>query len=300
MAAPTSATYGGFDPGEMCGLLRRACARAGLDGTGAALLRGRTNAVVRLATAPVVVRIARRGTDPAAVADTVAFVRWLMERGFPTVPLHPAPARQPVVVDGHAVTFWTHLPQPGHPPGAAQIAPPLRSLHALAEPPLRPGRLNVPEAIRASLAATASLPDPVVRFLTERLERLTAALRDVGFVLPEGVVHGDAGHHNALHAGGGRAVLCDWDTVAYGQPEWDLAMREVHCRRSGHGPARCREFAAVYGFDVVKWPGFPVLRDLCELKAVTSDARRSARTPAIRAEVERCVAALRRRRSDGT
>lgn len=48
-------------------------------------------------------KIARRGTRVSDVERTVRFVQWLMEQGFPTVPLHPAP-HQPVVIDGHAAT----------------------------------------------------------------------------------------------------------------------------------------------------------------------------------------------------
>jgi hypothetical protein len=62
-------------------VLEVACAKAGLDCTDAVLLRGHTNAVIRLIRDPVVVKIARRGTRPSEVARTVQFVRWLMGQG---------------------------------------------------------------------------------------------------------------------------------------------------------------------------------------------------------------------------
>lgn len=292
MRAPETITFGGFDETQLHDVLDRACAQVGLDSAGAIRLRGHTNAVVRLITAPVVVKIARRGSDETAVARTVAFVRWLMAQNFPTVPLHPV-AEQPVVVDGHAVTFWSYLPQPDHPVSASQLAEPLHELHNLANPPVRLKRLSVVEAIRGSLAATACLPQQTLRFLTERAERLADELAQITFMLPEGIVQGDPQHRNALHTEGGRTVLCDWDTVAYGQPEWDLVTIEIHCRRFGHGLAHYGEFAATYGVDVSRWPGYRVLRDLRELRMITTNARKAAHSPGTLAEVERRIAGLR-------
>jgi hypothetical protein len=88
-------------------------------------------------------------------------------------------------------------------------------------------------------------------------------------------------------------VLCDWDTVAYGQPEWDLATVEIHCRRFGHGPAHYRQFATAYGVDISQWPGYHVLRDLRELRMITTNARKAADAPGTLAEVERRISGLR-------
>ncbi|WP_411144704.1 hypothetical protein [Streptomyces sp. x-80] len=98
MTAPAP-THGGFEIAELHHVLNRACSAVELDATGAQLLRGHTNAVVRLATAPVVIKVARRGSKFENVQRTVAFVRWIMDRGFPTVPLHPV-TEQPVEISG--------------------------------------------------------------------------------------------------------------------------------------------------------------------------------------------------------
>ncbi|MFF4410164.1 phosphotransferase [Streptomyces sp. NPDC001404] len=292
MTAPTTITFGGFDEAEMLHVLERACTQAGLDSTGAIRLRGHTNAVVRLITESVVVKIARRGSDEAAVAKTTAFVQWLMGQDFPTVPLHPVP-EQPVVVDGQAVTFWRYLPQPEHPVSAAQLAGPLRALHCLTNPPVTLNPLNVVDAIRNSLTKTTSLSQHTLRFLAERVERLADELSQVRFILPASVVQGDPQHRNALHTEDGQAVLCDWDTVAYDQPEWDLVTVEIHCRRFGHGLAHYDQFATVYGVDISQWPGYRVLRDLRELRMITTNARKVAHAPGTLAEVERRIAGLR-------
>ncbi|MER5479248.1 hypothetical protein ABT026_20105 [Streptomyces sp. NPDC002734] len=82
----------------------------------------------------VVAKIARKGSRVEDVTRKVEFVRRLVATGFPTVPLHPVD--QPVLVDGHAVTFWTYLPQSEKSVEAEQLAQPLCELHNLPLPPL--------------------------------------------------------------------------------------------------------------------------------------------------------------------
>jgi hypothetical protein len=291
MTAPAP-VHGGFDESEMYQVLECACAVAGLDSSHARLLRGHTNAVVLLAKAPVVVKIARRGSRTADVARTVRFVRWLMDAGFPTVPLHPV--EQPVIIDGHTATFWTYFPQPAHPVPAEQLAKPLYALHTLRKPEFDLPQHDNLRAIRRSLAATTSLPTETLRFLSDRVDRLEADLTKIQFELAEGVIQGDPQHRNALHAGGdGDVLLCDWDTVAVGQPEWDLITVEVHCRRFGYGQAHYGAFADTYGFDIVRWPGHHTLRDIRELRMITTNARKTAHSPGSLSEVERRIEGLR-------
>lgn len=284
---------GGFDESEMYQILEEACAIAGLDSTGAQLLRGQTNAVIRLGREPVVVKIARRGSRIEDVSRTVQFVRELMSVGFPTVPL--LDIDQPVIVGPHAATFWTYLPQPERPVDAAQLAKPLYALHTLT-----PRRLQLPKhdnirAIRRSLSAITSVPVSALRFLQAQADRLEEELHGVAFVLPEGVIQGDPQHRNALHTADGGAVLCDWDTVAVGQPEWDLVTVEVHCRRFGYGQPHYQAFADTYGFDIVRWPGYATLAAIRELRMVTTNARKTGHAPGSLAEVERRIEGLRRR-----
>jgi hypothetical protein len=88
-------------------------------------------------------------------------------------------------------------------------------------------------------------------------------------------------------------VLCDWDSASIGQPEWDLVTIEVHCRRFGYGQAAYDDFAQAYGFDVAKWSGYPVLRDLRELRMISTNALKSTYAPEKAAEVTRRVYGLR-------
>jgi hypothetical protein len=151
----TAPVLGGFTQSQLTDLLERACAIANLDSKGAVLVRGQSNAVVRLAVHPVIVKIARKGTDPELVDTTVSFVRWLMDLGFPTVPLH-RPELQPILAEGHPVTLRTYLPQPSRPVPAASIAKPLKMLHRLGQPPMELRVTDTCAAIRGSLTRTTS------------------------------------------------------------------------------------------------------------------------------------------------
>ncbi|MEW2626209.1 phosphotransferase [Streptomyces sp. NPDC048106] len=273
-------------------ILERGCTAVGLDSSDARLLRGHTNAVILLKKEQVVVKIARRGSRIDDVARTVQFVRWLMEAGFPTVPLHPVD--QPVIIDQHAITFWQYLPQPAEPVAAAQLAKPLYALHTLPTPPVSlPVHDNL-GAIRRSLSAITCLSTEALAFLGEHAEQLESDLDAVEFELAEGVIQGDPQHRNALHVGDGAAVLCDWDTVALGQPEWDLVTVEVHCRRFGHGERHYAAFADAYGWDVTRWPGYQTLAAIRELRMITTNARKVHHAPGSLREVERRVDGLRR------
>lgn len=292
MTAPAP-THGGFTEAAMREILRSACAVAGLEASGVRVLRSHSNAVVRLANAPVVVKIARRGSSAETTRSAVRLVRWLTDRGFPTVALHPGVV-QPVLVDGHAVTFWTYLPQPDTPVTARQLGAPLRMLHALPIPPLALGDLDALAAIRLSLSASTALSANESRFLAERADVLERQLAELAYALPRAVLHGDPQHRNALHAGDGRVVLCDWESAVLGQPEWDLVTVEIHCRRFGYPEAHYRDFVDAYGFDVTTWSGYPVLRDVRELRMITTNARKSTGQATKLTEVHRRIAALRR------
>jgi hypothetical protein len=284
-------TVGGFAGSGASTVLADACRQVGLDPAGAELMRGHTNAVYRLAAAGVVAKIARAGTALESVRRTVRLVRWLTGTGFPTVEL--LPVEQPVRVGDDAVTFWRYLPQPAHAVPAVQLAGPLRMLHRLPRPPFEVRPLDTAGAIRRSIKVISALPADDVDHLWQRLYRLEDALTDVDFALAPGLLQGDPQHRNALHHRGA-AVLCDWDTACFGPPELDLVTVEIHCRRFGYGRAHYEEFAARYGFDVTRWPGYRVLRDLRELRMITTNAKRADPGSPTLHEVRRRIAGLRR------
>lgn len=275
-------------------ILERACRAAGLDPGGAQLLRHHTNAVYRLLHAPVVVKI-DRPCGARSPVDVVALVRWLWRQDVPVVPL--APVRQPLEIGGCTVTFWRYLPQTRE-IVAADLAAPLSLLHALrTRPPqwLPERHLHGTFArIAQSIDASAILSPSDRMLLRAERARLTARADEIAFVLPPGLIHGDAHHRNMLwSAADAQAVLCDWESVALGQPEWDLVTLEVHCRRFAHPAVEYEKFCRDYGYDIRAWQGYPWLRDLRELRMITTNAYKSAPgTPGAR-EVLRRIAALR-------
>ncbi|WP_406110368.1 hypothetical protein [Kitasatospora purpeofusca] len=71
-------------------------------------------------------------------------------------------------------------------------------------------------------------------------------------------------------------------------PAWSL------CRRFGYGRSHYQRFADLYGFDVTAWSGYAVLRDLRELRMITTNAKRATAGSPTLAEVRRRVEGLRR------
>jgi hypothetical protein len=91
-------------------VLERACAIAGIDATGARLLRIGSNAVYRL-KAPIIARVSRPGADPDQVRRTVAVARWLQSVNYPAVRV--VNVDQPIVTGQHVVTFWEAVSDDG-------------------------------------------------------------------------------------------------------------------------------------------------------------------------------------------
>jgi len=151
--------------------------------------------------------------------------------------------------------------------------------------------LDALAAIRYSIDRTTLLPPDDLVLLRQHADDLASRLGNVRFKLPETVLHGDAQHGNALWDGT-KVLLCDWDSAVWGPAEWDLVTVEVHCRRFGHGLDHYHRFAERYGYDVKTWEDYPVMRDLRELRMITTNARK-APTQAALDEVQRRVDALR-------
>ena len=91
-----------------------------------------SNAVYRLQE-PVVARIARPEAGSETAHRTVEVARWLASLDYPAV--RALSIDQPVIADGHAVTFWEAVSQDGSEYAAiAQVADVISRLHALTAP----------------------------------------------------------------------------------------------------------------------------------------------------------------------
>ncbi|MFE9312657.1 phosphotransferase family protein [Streptomyces sp. NPDC006706] len=250
-------------------VLCEACEAAGLDANGAELLRLGSNAVYRLASLPIIVRIAR---DPGVLPEmerAVGVARWLQTVDFPATRV-PAGTVQPVVVRGLVVTFWECVQEREEYATVGELADLLRRLHWLEEPE----SLSLPyfdpmAKLSASMDGLNAVSEEDRSFLEERADKLAKEYDRLDFVLPFGMIHGDASIGNILRHRDGHAVLIDLDGFALAPREWDLIQTALFYDRYGwHSEAEYAEFVHRYGFDLMNWPGYETLADLRELMMV--------------------------------
>jgi aminoglycoside phosphotransferase (APT) family kinase protein len=274
-------------------ILQRACAIAGIDATGARLLRVGSNAVYRL-KAPIIARISRSGADPGQVRRTVAVARWLQSVDYPAVRV--VDVDQPVVTGHHVVTFWEAVSDDGDQYASlAQVAEVLVQLHNLTAPddlhlPELAPFANAPQRIEASTWLT---PEDRA-FLTAMLAQMRALYAGIEFTLPPGVIHGDASIGNVLRNDHGDPVVIDLDGFAIGPREWDLALTAIYYDSFGwHTREEYQDFVRVYGVDIMTWPGYPAMRAVREFLMVTWVIQKAAESDQAAAEAAKRIAALR-------
>ena len=282
-----------LDEARAHALLKQACGIAGLDADGARLMRLGSNAVYHLAT-PVVVRISRHDADMEEVRRSVAVARWLESVGYPAVRV--IDVDQPVSIDGHAVTFWRSVSDDGDQYATVgEVAEVLARLHRLEAP----GTLHLP-----SLAPFANAAKRITNntwlsaedreFLVGQLTELQARYASLEFMLPQGVIHGDASIGNVLHDRNGEPVVIDLDGFAIGPREWDLALTAIYYDSFGwHTREEYETFARVYGFDIIQWPGYPVMRAVREFLMVTWVIQQAGDNQKAAAEARKRITALR-------
>ncbi|WP_449349951.1 phosphotransferase [Streptomyces shaanxiensis] len=275
-------------------LLRQACETAELDAHGAELLRLGSNAVYRLESAPVIVRIARDRSVLAEMERAVNVTRWLETRDFPAMRV-PAEVAQPLVVGGRVVTFWESVQEHEEYGTVGELADLLRRLHWLEEPEsLRLPYFDPLAKVAASLEGLEGISGEDQTFLEERAASLGKDYDRLDFVLPFGMIHGDASIGNILRHRDGHAVLIDLDGFALAPREWDLVQTTMFYERYGwHTQAEYAEFVHRYGFDLMNWPGYETLADLRELMMVAWLGHQVTRNDRAAAEFARRVRSLR-------
>ena len=113
-------------------------------------------------------------------------------------------------------------------------------------------------------------------------------------MLPYGIIHVDANVGNVIRDRDGGAILIDLDSVSLGQREWDLVLTALYYERYGwHTREQYEAFVFHYGFDVMNWPGYPVLADLRELLMVAWLGGKVDGEPEVRVEFDRRIRAVR-------
>ncbi|CAL99423.1 phosphotransferase enzyme family protein [Saccharopolyspora erythraea] len=270
--------------------LAEICAAVGLDSRDARLLRFVNNGVFLLEREQVIVRIVLAPSFSYRAVNVVEAARWLAEHDVPAVRLLPG-IRQPVRVGGHLATLWRSVPDTGARPTGAHLGRLLRRVHSLPRPTTLP-EWRPMEDVRRRLFDAEELDSDDRYFLEQRCDDVEQRLDALRFPLPRGVVHGDAHLGNLIVTPGG-PVLCDLDSLCVGPPEWDLTPMAVGRLRLGHPPERYEELARAYGFDLLAWEGFQVLRDLRELKITVSVLPILRSNPGIRGELRRRLRTMR-------
>ncbi|WP_179770540.1 aminoglycoside phosphotransferase family protein [Streptomonospora nanhaiensis] len=246
-------------------VLKAACRHGGLASDGAELVRIGSNAVYRLREQPVIVRISRDGALED-VRRQVNVARWLVGEGYPAT--RALDLEQPIVVRGRAVTFWESASERTDYASLEQVGRLLRWLHRLTSPKdlALPEKCPFDDDIGDRLAYLEGLPAADAGYLRERLADVQLRYAALDFVLTPGVIHGDANIGNVILDRAGEPVLIDLDGFCTGPREWDLVQTALFYERFGwHTAGEYRQFVDAYGFDIMDWPGYPVLADYREI-----------------------------------
>ncbi|MDN2495157.1 hypothetical protein FHY52_00235 [Nocardia nova] len=278
-------------PGRLA--LEQACAAFGLNSDRAQLLHRRSNAVWRVGD--VVVRLAPDTPLRRTRADTsIAVTRWLASTATQPIALPPLPGEQPVVVDGAVATFWPYRTMTVQ-PSTRVIASLVRRLHQLPAPPFRIPQYRPLRRLRDALDVDAARPQPVLSdqergWLREQADALVAVFDMTRFPLGHGLVHADAHGENMVRADSGW-LLIDWDNACFGPRELDLVgTLPDHFHTASVDRA---EFVRSYGYDLLEWTGWRLLRDITEYHSLGSYVRIAADDPRAGHELHRRVESLR-------
>ncbi|NLU76154.1 aminoglycoside phosphotransferase family protein [Streptomyces sp. HNM0575] len=289
-----SGSEAGFTSSGAAGVVTAACREAGLDGVGAELIRFGENALFRLSSHPVIVRVARSAEYLPSVRTEVAVSRWLTRERFPAARVLED-VEQPVVVAGCPVTFWHLIEEGDRKATYGELGGVLRDLHAL---PLPEGLELPPFTVfgRTDLRIekTTGIPEDDREFLRMRGRQLRAQLAELRFESPKGPVHGDAHVQNLMVDRSGNVLLIDFEGFSYDHPEWDLMVTATEHHSLGwQTPEQYADFVGAYGRDLRDWHGYPTLRGIQEFQMTTWLMQNVGESQAVADEYAHRIATLR-------
>jgi len=277
-------------------VLAAVCRKISVPVRGAELLRLNSNAVFALHSAGLVVRISTNLAALDRITASLKVTAWLAESGFPCTA--PAPVTgQPFTIDGKVASVWQYVPQTAGPPASAgDLARLLRDLHSRPLPPSPPETLTDPLANVATALKSAppgAMPSRDRDWLADQIRELRGKWAELRFPHSLALIHGDAHPGNLIRAPRGTVVLGDWDHVAIGPPEWDLAEVHYTSRRLGY-PARedVEGFGAAYGWDIRDWPGMATLVAIREVSGLSPYVRNAPAQPFARRELAMRISTL--------
>jgi aminoglycoside phosphotransferase (APT) family kinase protein len=240
--------------------------------------------------------MARIGRSADASQKEVRVANWFAMEGFPAVRL-AADISQPVPAAGFSVTFWEFIHETLPLPTARDLGRILRDLHSLATPP----ELDLPEfqALPKVPGRLRNLPSGSIgsddlEFLWRRCAVLDEQFGKLDFELPRGPIHGDAHNGNLMRDREGTVRLIDFEDFAWGPREWDVSVVTTRFQAFGWmSRYEYEEYVDVYGFDPLKWSGYPVLRAVRELNMTTWLMQQIGQSSTIDQEVRKRLADLR-------
>ncbi|MEU0113624.1 aminoglycoside phosphotransferase family protein [Streptomyces bobili] len=269
MAVDAARTEEGFTSERASRVMRAACRAAGLDDEGAELIRLGENALFRLASVPVVVRVARGEEWLPKARKEVAVSRWLIDEGFPATRA-VEDLEQPLLVDGHPVTFWHLIVEGDRKATYEELGGILRDLHSMSVPAGLDLPAYEPFDKSALRLERAQIPADDKTFLLKRERELQDKFAELRFESPKGPVHGDAHVQNLMVNSQGQVVLIDFEFFCFDHPEWDLMVTAVEHHSLGwQSDEQYGGFVRAYGRDLYDWHGYETLRGLQEFGMTT-------------------------------
>ncbi|MCF3130236.1 aminoglycoside phosphotransferase family protein [Streptomyces olivochromogenes] len=293
MAVDAARSEEGFTSARAARVMSAACRLAGLDDGGAELIRLGENALFRLASAPVIVRVARGEEWLPKARVEVGVSRWLASEDFPAARLVDG-LEQPFLVEGHPVTFWRLIVEGGRKATYGELGGVLRDLHSMA----LPDGLELPsfnpfdkQELRVSRAV---IPEDDKLFLRKRWQELRDQYEALEFVTHKGPVHGDAHVQNLMVNDQDEVILIDFEAFCFDHPEWDLMVTATEHHSLGwQTEAQYRDFVRAYGRDLYDWYGYDTLRRLQEFGMTTWLMQNVQEDQETEAEYRRRIAGLR-------
>lgn len=283
-----------FLPETVGEVLHQACRTAGLDSSGAVMLRLGENLLYQLTSVPAVVRIGRDMKHWDDATKEVAVANWLATQGFPAAQTYDLDVSQPLEVEGHPVTFWYFLPgRAADISEAGILGGLLRRLHQLPRPPELSLPVWQPFNHVAKRLDQAPIPAADAEFLRDRVRELETEVEQLEFALPATALHGDAHVKNVMVTDDGRAVLIDLEAFAFGPAEWDLAKTAAEASMGMLAEQDYAAFAGGYGYDVTAWSGWPVLQGVMQVKMISWLAQNVDHSAGVRAEYDKRIRTLR-------
>ncbi|MEU6191972.1 aminoglycoside phosphotransferase family protein [Nocardia sp. NPDC047038] len=266
---------------ELHSAVAEACAHIELDATDAELIKYTVNAVFRLKTSPVIVRVGTGEEGDIRGRRIVEVARRLAGHDAPIAPLLEVP--QPLHLPGpFTVTFWPELDNSSL-WTPAELAAPLRELHQIPPDATLPVWDPFDNARQQLAEADETITRTDLDWLADAWSAAEAEYKRWEPELRMGIIHGDPHSGNLLREQSGKVVLCDLDEAGIGPLAWDLvpqAVGAVRFNRRGF----YQQFVAAYGADVRDEPYWPVLARIRELIMVTSVLPDLGQRPAVAAQ----------------